>query len=1668
MRRFGLPGYRRISGLAVLSLLLLALVAPARPWAPLQAGQAEPAASEELIATFSAMADATVRQGQPDTNFGSADTLTLGYSAIEGSDEAALLIAFDLSSLPHDAVVTWAEMRLYLSDGSGVTSLTTILYSVLGPWQEDTVTWNTLPPTSDLGELSTSLDMSWGYKGWDVTASAQAWVTGENHGLLLRPFHEGRLCERVFRSREAAVVQPYLVVSYHLPELSGRVYSGEVGDERLPMSGVAVDLYASNSARTLGDRVATTATDRTGWYSLTAPAGYEYYTIVEVDPPGYESVGATTVDGLAINPNAIQYTYPLAGKTLTGNKFWDRPIPTATPTLSDRITATPTSAVRPTATPTNTPAPPPAQPDLVVPDLWEEAGRICLQVRNVGDEVAAAGHLAALMVDGAVAATTSVGVDLVPRESWRGCFEYAWACTPGDHSIVGWADYGGIVAESDETNNRRQEVWPCDATPPVITTGPTVSGVTQTSAVISWETDEEADSLVRYGRVPRVYEGEQSDATLTTAHAVTLTGLEPAATYHYRASSTDAAGNSVSSADLTFQTLPEADGGDRWVRLVDPGTITTTTTLRAEVSDERGIAKVEFHVDGRLVHTDYSPPYEWTLISDEWENGDYTLEIKAFDLVARVCSDIKIFTVLAFVDTTRPTVRIYHPPVDWQVSGKTPVYAIIEDDAGWSEVAWYADGVKIGSGQYPTSPKLDWKIWWDTRWLPNGPHTFAVTVTDQTGKTGSDSVRVQVMNEEPPPQPKLVITQHELYRHGNVFALELTVQNKGQATASGIQIRDALVGFQPVTQSKDGYTVEGDLAVTGMVNTCLIKDSLNLAVGGWRKYVLTLLPVLVHPNPPAVSVGNSIQIDYTGAYGAKLQETTKYVLSATTAVPYQQASEPLAISHANAVKAANYLIVTNPGRLAALNPGQDIDVVLSDMARLAQLRNGALGYLRVTDRTVLRNLVRPGGDWAVRMHPDFVATSKGYLLLVGETEVVPAWLENRWNIGWNNWACRTFEVDNSDLPYADTGGSDAAPELVVGRIIGNTLGDLSAALRASIDNKTFDRSHALLISGRDSSSPSLQAAFVQRIDDLEKLLKDAWSVAKLHFSQLAAGQEEAQFRNNTSGRDLVVFAGHGSPDTWCAIDTDEVTGNPWAVPPIPAPSFGTTNPVVLAWSCLTGSYEDHTANAQVLPPPSFGNCTYDGGDDNIAEAFLDRGAAVYIGAAEVSPSTQNGEAGKAFLEKWWGPNTTVGKALTDLKRDRWSSNGFWQLWVYEYNLYGDPKYGAAPSGGSILVAPEVAEGQTAEPLAALDVAIPAYVVTAVDGLDEVTIPGGGQVLEAGRHRIPYYRVALEYGVGHEVQAVSLVGRSDPTTATGLHLPVHEDLIDARPAGSAPALASETGWIPQETYDWVARKNADGTTTLLITMYPFSYNPLTTEARFYPGYSFDIAYTVSAVTITDLTTDRDTYAQGDAVHVQTSLLNPAEPQDVRFSAVIKDYPMGTVIAGLPMETLVGLGGAAAFSTQWDSAGTAPGHYTVEVTVQDLADNVLDRHSALFRLGAPAATVTRLAATPSRFRVGDTIAIAAEVQNTGTLSLDGLAVIRVHDESGAVVREFEHPVVGVAPGEAVALDDSWDTSGQEDGTYTVVAFVLYDGMASEPSTASVSTRMHLYLPSVSKER
>ena len=98
------------------------------------------------------------------------------------------------------------------------------------------------------------------------------------------------------------------------------------------------------------------------------------------------------------------------------------------------------------------------------------------------------------------------------------------------------------------------------------TTAPTIQNVeiaevTDSSVTVTWETDENADSIINYG-LKEDYGIVRIPSVDRTQHSITLDELEPGRTYYFRVVSADLEGNQGISADYKVVTsgTPTADG----------------------------------------------------------------------------------------------------------------------------------------------------------------------------------------------------------------------------------------------------------------------------------------------------------------------------------------------------------------------------------------------------------------------------------------------------------------------------------------------------------------------------------------------------------------------------------------------------------------------------------------------------------------------------------------------------------------------------------------------------------------------------------------------------------------------------------------------------------------------------------------------------------------------------------------------------------------------------------------------------------------------------------------------------------------------------------------------------------------------------------------------------
>lgn len=179
--------------------------------------QAEAPVAVTTTVTLLATQDSYLSSGRPDNNFGGSVNMNLGWQA--GNQNAMrMLLQFDLSSIPSNAVINSAEYRIFQSQvlpvGDGNMDFRAQFMS--RSWNENSVTWNN---ANFLGGQSLPFGSVPGTIGWqsgNALELVRAWTSGAqpNNGLLItgdeRP-EQNRT--RIFSTRETAN-RPQLIVDF--------------------------------------------------------------------------------------------------------------------------------------------------------------------------------------------------------------------------------------------------------------------------------------------------------------------------------------------------------------------------------------------------------------------------------------------------------------------------------------------------------------------------------------------------------------------------------------------------------------------------------------------------------------------------------------------------------------------------------------------------------------------------------------------------------------------------------------------------------------------------------------------------------------------------------------------------------------------------------------------------------------------------------------------------------------------------------------------------------------------------------------------------------------------------------------------------------------------------------------------------------------------------------------------------------------------------------------------------------------------------------------------------------------------------------------------------------------------------------------------------------------
>jgi len=221
--------------------------------------------------------------------------------------------------------------------------------------------------------------------------------------------------------------------------------------------------------------------------------------------------------------------------------------------------------------------------------------------------------------------------------------------------------------------------------------------------------------------------------------SASLSGLDPSHSYQFAVTAYDTDGTESSFSNV----VTIAEQVQPTVGITSPlnaANVSGTVTVSVSASDNIGVTKVEFYVNGVLKATDTATPYTYSWNTSTLAAGAYTLSVKAYDAAGNVGQASS--TVNVVTDTTPPTVAVTSPGNNAILSGTVTISSSASDNVGVALVEFYSNGVLLSA-----SNVAPYSYVWDTTKVANGNYSLYTIAKDNAGNAAqSTPVAVTVNN----------------------------------------------------------------------------------------------------------------------------------------------------------------------------------------------------------------------------------------------------------------------------------------------------------------------------------------------------------------------------------------------------------------------------------------------------------------------------------------------------------------------------------------------------------------------------------------------------------------------------------------------------------------------------------------------------------------------------------------------------------------------------------------------------------------------------------------------------------------------------------------------------------------------------------------------------------
>lgn len=159
--------------------------------------------------------------------------------------------------------------------------------------------------------------------------------------------------------------------------------------------------------------------------------------------------------------------------------------------------------------------------------------------------------------------------------------------------------------------------------------------------------------------------------------------------------------------------------------------------LTATASDDVGVTKVQFFVDGGMIAEDTTTPYAAAWSSDSFDEGPHTLKALAYDTSDQTGSD----EISVTLDRTSPVVELTEPADLSYAYGTVTIGGEVTEAYGLAGVTLSIEGDVVA-----TFSSCPCSYDWDTTSEIKDTYTIELEATDLTGNVGLDSISARVDN----------------------------------------------------------------------------------------------------------------------------------------------------------------------------------------------------------------------------------------------------------------------------------------------------------------------------------------------------------------------------------------------------------------------------------------------------------------------------------------------------------------------------------------------------------------------------------------------------------------------------------------------------------------------------------------------------------------------------------------------------------------------------------------------------------------------------------------------------------------------------------------------------------------------------------------------------------